>query len=86
MDFVVDDVALIDEVQMLRCPDRGWAWTRALLGVAAPEVHVCGEEAGIEIVEKILKSTQDTFMVRKFLMHTIHYIKPNEIFKCFDFF
>jgi ATP-dependent RNA helicase SUPV3L1/SUV3 len=28
----IDDVAVIDEVQMMRDPQRGWAWTRALLG------------------------------------------------------
>ena len=35
------DVAVIDEAQMLGDPDRGWAWTRALLGVAAQTVCVC---------------------------------------------
>lgn len=34
----VYDVAVIDEIQMLRDEQRGWAWTRALLGVAAKEV------------------------------------------------
>jgi hypothetical protein len=28
----LDDVAVIDEIQMMRDPQRGWAWTRALLG------------------------------------------------------
>lgn len=32
------EVAVIDEIQMLRDQSRGWAWTRALLGVAAEEV------------------------------------------------
>jgi ATP-dependent RNA helicase SUPV3L1/SUV3 len=32
------EVAIIDEIQMLRDEQRGWAWTRALLGVAAEEV------------------------------------------------
>lgn len=27
------DVAILDEIQMLGDRDRGWAWTRALLGV-----------------------------------------------------
>ncbi|EPY15892.1 hypothetical protein STCU_11692 [Strigomonas culicis] len=27
------DVAVIDEVQMIADPERGWAWTRALLGL-----------------------------------------------------
>lgn len=29
----VDEVAVIDEIQMIRDPSRGWAWTRALLGL-----------------------------------------------------
>jgi hypothetical protein len=28
---------------MVKDYQRGWAWTRALLGVPAEEVHVCGE-------------------------------------------
>lgn len=27
------DVAVIDEIQMLGDPDRGWAWTQAILGM-----------------------------------------------------
>lgn len=34
----VVQVAVIDEVQMLGDRTRGWAWTRALLGLAAHEV------------------------------------------------
>ena len=60
------DVAVIDEIQMLRCPERGWAWTRALLGIPAKEIHLCGEPAGLEIVKKMLKSTKDTLEVRSF--------------------
>lgn len=29
---LIDDVAIVDEIQMMRDPQRGWAWTRALLG------------------------------------------------------
>ncbi len=38
----VYDIAVIDEGQMLSDPDRGWAWTQALVGVAAHEIHVTG--------------------------------------------
>ncbi|PAV89318.1 hypothetical protein WR25_05563 isoform B [Diploscapter pachys] len=48
------DVAVIDEIQMLRDEQRGWAWTRALLGAAADEVHLCGEFAAIDIVKKLV--------------------------------
>ncbi|CAI5962056.1 unnamed protein product [Closterium sp. NIES-64] len=37
------DVAAIDEIQMIRDDYRGWAWTRALLGVQAAEVYACGD-------------------------------------------
>uniref|UniRef100_A0A914V392 ATP-dependent RNA helicase SUV3 homolog, mitochondrial n=1 Tax=Plectus sambesii TaxID=2011161 RepID=A0A914V392_9BILA len=49
------EVAIIDEIQMLRDPQRGHAWTRALLGVAADEVHVCGELAAIPIVKELVE-------------------------------
>ncbi len=44
---------MIDEIQMLRDRQRGWAWTRALLGIAAEEVHVCGEATAIDLVREI---------------------------------
>ncbi|KAK0429328.1 hypothetical protein QR680_011322 [Steinernema hermaphroditum] len=48
------DVAVIDEIQMLRDEQRGWAWTRALLGVVADEVHLCGEKAAVPVVRELL--------------------------------
>lgn len=49
------DVAVIDEIQMLESPDRGWAWTAALMGVAASDVYLCGSAC----VESALKKTAD---------------------------
>lgn len=48
------EVAVIDEVQMMASPDRGWAWTRALLGIPAREVHVCGSVSALRLVKKLL--------------------------------
>uniref|UniRef100_A0A0N5A211 RNA helicase n=1 Tax=Parastrongyloides trichosuri TaxID=131310 RepID=A0A0N5A211_PARTI len=48
------EVAIIDEIQMLRDEQRGYAFTRALLGAPAEEIHLCGEAAAIDIVRKIL--------------------------------
>lgn len=39
------EVAVIDEIQMLQDPDRGSAWTAALIGVPAQQVFICGSEA-----------------------------------------
>ena len=39
------DVAIIDEIQLISDHERGWAWTRALLGLQAKELYLCGEES-----------------------------------------
>lgn len=39
------EVAIIDEIQMLQDPDRGIAWTAALIGVPAEKVFICGSTA-----------------------------------------
>jgi len=54
---------------MVRDQQRGWAWTRALLGVAANEVHVCGEGAAIELVREICAQMNEDFEVIFFLKH-----------------
>ncbi|CAL2040416.1 unnamed protein product [Caenorhabditis brenneri] len=58
------EVVVIDEIQMLRDEQRGWAWTRALLGAAADEIHLCGEPAAIDIVKKLLEPIGETVEVR----------------------
>eukprot|EP00127_Corallochytrium_limacisporum_P004748 Clim_evm102s172 gene=Clim_evmTU102s172 len=60
------DVAVIDEIQMIADPDRGWAWTRALLGVQAKEVHVCGEPRAQKIIEKLAEMAGDVVQVQTY--------------------
>lgn len=68
--FIVDEVAIIDEIQLIRDPGRGWAWTRALLGIAANEIHLCGEEAAIDLVS-VYFSNLFTF----YILHIIFYLQ-----------
>ena len=58
-----DEVAVIDEIQMMRDVGRGWSWTRALLGVAANEIHLCGEAAAIELVKELCYQIGETVEV-----------------------
>jgi ATP-dependent RNA helicase SUPV3L1/SUV3 len=37
------DVAIIDEIQMIGDPERGWSWTKALLATKAKRIHLCGD-------------------------------------------
>uniref|UniRef100_A0A7S1KW45 RNA helicase n=1 Tax=Percolomonas cosmopolitus TaxID=63605 RepID=A0A7S1KW45_9EUKA len=60
------DVVVLDEIQMIGDENRGWAWTRALLGVRASEVHLCGEERSVDLVKKICKLTGDEVVVNSY--------------------
>ncbi|KNA19992.1 hypothetical protein SOVF_056490 isoform B [Spinacia oleracea] len=53
------DVAVIDEIQMMADSCRGFAWTRALLGLKADEIHLCGDPSVLNIVRKICSDTGD---------------------------
>ncbi|GAX82746.1 hypothetical protein CEUSTIGMA_g10172.t1 [Chlamydomonas eustigma] len=53
------DVAVIDEIQMIGDGSRGSAWTRAVLGLPATEIHVCGDASACNLIQKICKDTGD---------------------------
>ena len=55
------DVAVIDECQMIADRERGFAWTRAILGVLAPEVHLCAAPEARELLIRIIESAGDTW-------------------------
>ena len=57
------EVAIVDEIQMMRDVQRGWAFSRALLGLNADEIHVCGEAAGVSLVEELCQECFDDFEV-----------------------
>ena len=57
------DVAVIDECQMISDTERGYAWTRAILGVQAPEVHLCAAPEAKNILLRLIKNCGDTFEV-----------------------
>ncbi|XP_023527154.1 ATP-dependent RNA helicase SUV3, mitochondrial isoform X1 [Cucurbita pepo subsp. pepo] len=56
--------AVIDEIQMLGCKTRGYSFTRALLGICADELHLCGDAAVVPLVQEILKVTGDDIEVQ----------------------
>jgi ATP-dependent RNA helicase SUPV3L1/SUV3 len=60
------DVAVIDEIQMIGNAERGWAWTQALLGVRAHEVHLCGEERTVPLIKEICASVGDKLVIHKY--------------------
>ncbi|XP_074642459.1 ATP-dependent RNA helicase SUPV3L1, mitochondrial-like isoform X2 [Tubulanus polymorphus] len=89
------DVAVIDEIQMVNERQRGWAWTRALLGVCADEIHVCGEGTAIDLVKELMMATGDHVEVRRYKRLTkltyldkallnFDNVRPGDCFVCFS--
>lgn len=89
------EVAIIDEIQMLRDQARGWAWTRALHGICADEVHVCGEGSALDIVQAMAELCGDTFEMRGYSRLTkltlldqalcsLHKVQPGDCIVCFS--
>ena len=60
------DVAVIDEIQMISEPERGGAWSNAVLGLCAKEIHLCGEETAIPVIEELLKDTGDELTIKRY--------------------
>jgi ATP-dependent RNA helicase SUPV3L1/SUV3 len=44
------EVAVIDEIQMIANESRGHAWTNALLGLQADEIHLCGDPRAQQLI------------------------------------
>ncbi|KAI1658002.1 P-loop containing nucleoside triphosphate hydrolase protein [Daldinia decipiens] len=60
------DVAVIDEIQMIGDSERGWAWTQAVLGVQAKEVHLCGEERAVELIQSLCDTIGDKCVITRY--------------------
>ena len=55
------DVAVIDEIQMLMDPDRGSAWTAALIGVPARQVFICGANSVTASCTRVLEALGEPY-------------------------
>ncbi|KAL2083243.1 hypothetical protein ACEWY4_021016 [Coilia grayii] len=89
------EVAVIDEIQMIRDPSRGWAWTRALLGLCADEIHVCGEPAAINFIKELMYTTGEEvevhnyerltpFSILNHAVESLDNLKPGDCIVCFS--
>lgn len=57
------EVAVIDESQMIDDEFRGGAWTRAILGTRASEIHVCMAPHAKDIVVKLIEACCDDYEI-----------------------
>ncbi|KAF9481322.1 P-loop containing nucleoside triphosphate hydrolase protein [Pholiota conissans] len=73
------DVAVIDEIQMIADPDRGSGWLSAVVGTWASEVHLCGEETVIPLVQALLEHTGDEIEIRRYQRLTPLVVEPESL-------
>ncbi|KAI4462122.1 atp-dependent rna and dna helicase [Holotrichia oblita] len=89
------EVAIIDEIQMIKDTSRGWAWTRALLGVIAEEVHLCGEAGAINLIQQLCLTCGEDVEIRKYkrltdlkiqdtALGSIENVQPGDCIVCFS--
>ena len=57
------DTAVIDEAQMISDPDRGGAWSAAVMGLCASRIHVCTAPEGEACLKEIIKECGDDFEI-----------------------
>lgn len=57
------ELAVLDECQMIADPDRGYAWTRAILGCPAQEIHCCVAPEGLDILCKVISYSGSPYVV-----------------------
>lgn len=60
------DVGVIDEIQMIADSRRGWAWTRAVLGSRASELHLCGEPRAVPLIRELAALTGDKLEIHRY--------------------
>ncbi|XP_015429514.1 PREDICTED: ATP-dependent RNA helicase SUV3 homolog, mitochondrial [Dufourea novaeangliae] len=89
------EIAVVDEIQLLRDGSRGWAWTRAVLGLSADEVHLCGESAAIPIVESMCATVGEQVEVKQYkrltnltvenhALQSLSHVQPGDCIVCFN--
>lgn len=59
------EVAVLDEIQMISDKSRGWSWTRALLGLPAHTLHLCGDPAATDLIAQLAQHCNDQLTVNR---------------------
>ena len=57
------DVAVVDECQLIEDEERGGAWTAAVLGLMADEIHLCASENARGILVQLIELCGDSYEV-----------------------
>lgn len=64
------DVCVIDECQMIGDSQRGFAWTRAILGAKAKEIHLCAAPEALDLLIRVIEECGDTYQLSEHRRNT----------------
>ena len=64
------DIVVVDEVQLLSDPFRGYNWTKVILGVKANEIHLCMAPEAEDIVIQLIERCNDTYEIHRHTRNT----------------
>ena len=53
----------LSTAQQIGEPQRGWAWTRALQGVPANEIHLCGDGSVLPLIKRLAADMNEPLKV-----------------------
>ena len=59
------DCIVIDEIQMLKDENRGWAWTQAVIGAPAKNIILTGSDEVLSLIEELIKYTDDELEIER---------------------
>jgi|TARA_B110000503_G_scaffold9093_1_gene12351 hypothetical protein len=62
----VVDVAVVDEAHLLGDPSRGYAFSRAVFGLPAKELHLCGDPAMVPLIETIATELGESLTIHRY--------------------
>lgn len=60
------EVAVIDEAQMIEDKNRGYSWTRAILGILAEEIHICMSPAAEPVITHLISLCNDDYEIHRY--------------------
>lgn len=58
------EVAVVDECQMIADRERGFAWTRAVLGCCAQEIHLCTAPEALDLLVQLIESCGEPYEIK----------------------
>mgnify|MGYP007078157577 CR=1 FL=1 len=51
---------------MIADPERGWAWSRGLLGIPARDLHLCGSADSLPLIRALVAACGDELILHEY--------------------